>query len=51
MVAQPAVSSASNQNAVNFFETIDEKQKRKLSRTIYGDFQWTLWQPLYFETA
>jgi hypothetical protein len=49
--SQPAVSSASNKNSAKSFETIDEKQKRKLSRTIYGDFQWTLWQPFYFETA
>jgi hypothetical protein len=48
---QPAVSAASNQNAVKSFEAIDEKQKRKLSRTIYGEFQWTLWQPFYFETS
>ncbi len=36
---QPAVSAASNQNSANSVETIDEKQKRKLCRTIYGDFE------------
>jgi len=40
--SQPAVSAASSQNSAKSFETIDEKQKRKLCRTICGDFEWKL---------
>jgi hypothetical protein len=35
---QPAVSSASNQNAVKSFETIDEKQNKKIPEPFMARF-------------